>query len=105
VRKDVRALDELLANSLAYTDYYGTFMNKSQFLESVKDTTEKPEQIVNEDVTVQVYGASAVVTGTYREKGTARGKPHMRRGRFTDTWVNQNGTWQCVASQSTLASH
>ena len=24
---------------------------------------------------------------------------------FTDMWVNQNGTWQCVASQSTLTSH
>lgn len=104
-RKDVRALDELLASTLAYTDSDGTFMNKSQFLESVKDPTEKPEQIVNENVTVQVYGSSAVVTGNYREKGTARGKPYQRRGRFTDTWVNQNGTWQCVASQSTLTGH
>ena len=104
-RKDIRALDELLANTLVYTDYDGTFMNKSQFLESVKDTEDKPEQIVNENVTVQVYGASAVVAGTYREKGTSRGKPYQRRGRFTDMWVNQNGTWQCVASQSTLTSH
>jgi ketosteroid isomerase-like protein len=104
-RKDVRALDELLANTLAYTDYDGTFMNKSQFLASVKDTTDKPEQIVNENVTVQVYGGSAVVAGAYHEKGTSRGKPYQRRGRFTDTWVNQNGTWQCVASQSTLFAH
>lgn len=104
-RKDVRALDELLANTLVYTDYDGTFMNKSQFLQSVKDTEDKPEQIVNENVTVQVYGASAVVAGTYREKGTSRGKPFQRPGRFTEMWVNQNRTWQCVASQSTLTPH
>ena len=61
-RKDVRALDELLANTLVYTDYDGAFMNKSQFLQSVKDTEDKPEQIVNENVTVQ--SASAVVAGT-----------------------------------------
>ena len=103
-RKDVRALDDLLAGTLVYTDYDGTFMNKSQFLESVKDTGVKPEQIVNENVTVQVYGSSAVVAGNYREKGTSHGKPYLRHGRFTDTWVNQNGTWQCVASQSTLIS-
>jgi hypothetical protein len=45
------------------------------------------------------------VTGVYREKGTYKGKPYQRRGRFTDTWVKQKGTWQCVASQSTLISH
>lgn len=104
-REDVRALDELLASTLAYTDYDGTFMNKLQFLESVKEAAEKPDQIVSENVTVQMYGSSAVVAGTYREKGMARGKPYQRHGRFTDTWVKQNGTWQCVASQSTLISH
>jgi ketosteroid isomerase-like protein len=52
-----------------------------------------------------MYGDAAVVTGIYREKGTDRGKPYQRRGRFTDTWVKQSGTWQCVASQSTLISH
>jgi hypothetical protein len=34
-----------------------------------------------------------------------KGKPISRRGRFTDTWVKQNGTWLCVASQNTLISH
>lgn len=47
-------------------------------------------------------GGSAVVTGIYREKGVCNGKPYVRRGRFTDTWVAQGGTWVCAASQSTL---
>jgi len=49
-----------------------------------------------------VYGNSAVVTGVYREKGVKNGRPYQRRGRFTDTWVYQSGSWVCVASQSTL---
>ena len=101
-RKDTRVLDELLANSLAYTDYDGTFMNKTEFLASVSLPALHPELITNESVTVHAYGNSAVVTGIYREKGTLSGKPYSRRGRFTDTWVSQNGVWQCVASQSTL---
>jgi hypothetical protein len=56
-------------------------------------------------MTAHIYGDSAVVTGIYREKGMNKGKPYLRRGRFTDTWVNQNGTWVCVASQSTLITH
>ena len=104
-QKNTRALDELLASSLVYTDYDGSFMTKSEFLASVANPSLHPEQIVNESVTVHSYGSSAIVTGVYREKGTANGKSYLRRGRFTDTWVSQNGIWQCVASQSTLMSH
>jgi hypothetical protein len=103
--KDTGALDGLLAATLAYTDYDGTFMNKAQFMASVKAPSLHPEQIVNESMTAQVYGDSAVVTGVYREKGVNHGKTYLRRGRFTDTWVSENGTWRCVASQSTLISH
>jgi len=100
--KDSKALDSLLASTLTYVDYDGTLMNKSQFMASVKRPTLHPEQILNDPVTMEIYGDTVVVTGLYREKGETDGKPYMRRGRFIDTWVNFNGTWQCVASQSTL---
>lgn len=103
--KDAQALDGLLADSLVYIDYDGTFMDKAQFLASVKAPSLEPEQIVNETMTAHVYGDSAVVIGVYREKGVNKGKPYLRRGRFTDTWVKLKGTWVCVASQSTLISH
>lgn len=103
--KDAKALDELLSSSLIYIDYDGSLMDKGQFLASIREPALHPEQIVNESMTVHLFGDAAVVTGVYREKGVANGKPYLRRGRFTDTWVNQKGTWQCVASQSTLISH
>jgi ketosteroid isomerase-like protein len=103
--KDVRALDQLLSNTLVYTDYDGSFMNKPQFLASVKSATPDADQITNENVSVTMYGSSAIVTGVYHEKGTQKGKTISRRGRFTDSWVKENGTWLCVASQSTLIGH
>ena len=103
--KDVRALDQLLSSTLAYTDYDGSFMNKEQFLSSVKSAGLDADQITNENMSVKMYGGSAIVTGIYHEKGTQKGKPISRRGRFTDSWVKENGTWLCVASQSTLISH
>src|SRR6267378_38280 len=45
---------------------------------------------------------TVVVTGAYREKGTIGGKHYTQRGRFTGTWIQVNGAWLCVASQSTL---
>jgi ketosteroid isomerase-like protein len=103
--KDARALDELLGDALVYIDYDGSIMSKSEFLSSVTKPSLHPEQIVNESTTVHLYTASAIVTGIYREKGVDKGRPYLRRGRFTDTWVYQDGIWRCVASQSTLISH
>ena len=103
--KDVKALESLLDPTLVYIDYDGSIMNKAQFIASVQAPALHPEQIVNESMTAHVYGDSAVVTGVYREKGSNAGKPYLRRGRFTDTWVYQANTWVCVASQSTLISH
>jgi hypothetical protein len=104
-RKDPKALDLLLDNSLVYTDYDGTLKTKADFLASVKAIGLHPEQQITESMTAQVYGNSAVVTGIYRIKGLENGKPYVRRGRFTDTWVNLTGNWVCVASQYTLISH
>jgi ketosteroid isomerase-like protein len=100
--KDVKALDELLGKNLVYIDYDGAIQNKQEFLAGVARPALHPEQIVNDSTTVYMYGTAAVVTGTYREKGMDKGKAYLRHGRFTDTWIYENGAWRCVASQSTL---
>jgi ketosteroid isomerase-like protein len=103
--KDAAALNQLLSESLVYVDYDGSLLNKKEFLETTLHNSVQQETINNDGMTVHVYGNAAVVKGVYRDKGIEKGKPFLRRGRFTDTWVNQNGTWQCVASQSTLIAH
>jgi ketosteroid isomerase-like protein len=103
--KDFAALDQLLAPELVYVDYDGSIQTKQEFLAAIKAVDLHPEQISNEQQSAHVFGDCAIVTGIYREKGINKGKPYTRRGRFTDTWVKLNGTWQCVASQSTLIQH
>jgi ketosteroid isomerase-like protein len=100
--KDVAALDQLLAADFLSTDYDGSIATKREYLASIKREGLEPEQIINEEQHEHVYGDCAVVTGIYREKGMNKGKAYSRRGRFTDTWLKVNDTWQCVASQSTL---
>lgn len=104
-RKDVNALDQIMDDSLVYTDFDGTLMSKADFLASVKAPARNPEQNVTESMDAYVYGDGAVVIGIYRVKGTVNGKPYLRRGRFTDTWIKHDGTWLCVASQNTLIRH
>ncbi len=96
--KDTKALDALLDNSLTYTDYDGSLKTKSDFLAGVKAAAHTPEEETAESMSAQIYGDTAVVVGVYRVKGIDKGKPYLRRGRFTDTWINHKGNWVCVAS-------
>jgi hypothetical protein len=102
VEQDIRALGDMVPDSFTYVDIDGTLKSKSEFLESLKTSPEKPSEIRNESMLAHAYGNTVVVTGIYREKGVGSGKFYARRGRFTDTWVKANNTWQCVASQLTL---
>ena len=100
--KNIGALDQMLAATFVYTEFDGSFSDKAQFLKSVKTSAPTSDQITNQEVAVALYGLTAVVTGIFKEKGIENGKPFTRRGRFTDTWLNQNGVWLCIASQATL---
>lgn len=104
--KDVNALANLLADNIVYVDYDGSISTRQQLLADVKSADVTGEQINNEGVTVRLYGSNvAVSTGIYRDKGIEKGKPFSRRGRFTNVWLNHNGKWECIASQSTLIAH
>jgi ketosteroid isomerase-like protein len=99
---DVRALDALVTDTFIYTDYDGSVQNKAQFLADSKDTSYKFDSVGNTNVSVFFYnGNTAVVAGTYHTTGSHKGKPFDSHGRFTDTWVQVNGKWQCVASATT----
>jgi len=100
--KNTKALDMILASTFIAVEIDGSMSNKAEFLASIKSPEYQPSQAVNEQVNVQVYGNAAVVVGIFRVKGMEKGKPYVHRERFTDTWIKQNNTWQCVASQATL---
>ena len=99
---DAKALDALVADAFVYTDYDGTVMNKTEFMADIKDASYKASLIANEKEQVYSYPNAAVVVGIYHTKGTYKGKPFEHYGRFTDTWINQDGHWQCVASHTSL---
>ena len=102
VRHDVRALSMLIAETFEFTDDDGHFMNKSQWLAHIRNGVDQYEQLGNTGMAVHLYGNVAVATGIYQDKIKEKGKAVVRSGRFTDTWVQQNGEWKCVASQATL---
>ncbi len=110
MQNDGEALNRLIADTYVYTDWDGTVMDKARFIASNNDPDVHATLLVNDGVDVHFYYPGvAVVTGAYHFKGTNKGKPFDRYGRFTDTWISSAGQWVCVASHASLvrksASH
>lgn len=102
VNRDSASLDALVSNRFVNTEYDGELSDRTKFLADIKDPLFKPSSANIQDVKVNMFGNTAVVTGIYRTKGTYQGKPYDHLGRFTDTWILENGKWQCVASHTSL---
>lgn len=98
LHNDAKALELILAEDFIMTVGDGFTLNKKDMLDSVRDKSYKPTLLQSEDMKVRMHSNAAVVTGEYHEKGTDKGKPFDRRGRFTDTWIYFDNRWQCVAS-------
>ncbi len=60
-----------------------------------------------EKLDLHMCGAGvAVVVGMAKQKGTGKdGKAFDRTHRFTDTWMDRGGNWQCITSQVTLVGN
>ena len=102
VNRDAPALDALVSSKFVNTEYDGEVSNKQKFLADIKDPQFKPTVANIQDVKMNFFGDTAVVTGTYHTAGTYQGKPYDHVGRFTDTWISDTGHWECVASHTSL---
>lgn len=100
-RSDTRALDMIFANSMVYINEEGAMLTKSQFLSRVKQSDAHLLSLSTQNVSVHLFGDTAVIGGQYRARGVDHGKPYLREGRFIDIWVLEKGNWACVAAQST----
>jgi ketosteroid isomerase-like protein len=98
MNNDAPAVRLLLADDFVMTVAEGTLYNKAQMIASVADKSYHPVALQSTGMAVHYYGNTAVVTGAYYEKGVDKGKSWERSGRFTDTWMNLDGRWQCIAS-------
>jgi ketosteroid isomerase-like protein len=102
VNRDAAALDALVSSRFVNTEWDGEISDKQKFLADIKDPRFKPTAANIQDLKMNFFGDTAVVTGTYHTQGTYQGKPYEHFGRFTDTWVLDLGKWQCVASHTSL---
>ena len=95
-RRDTAALRRILADGFTDTTYQGRLRTKADHLAApaVRDASEKLE-----DMKVQLYGDTAVVTG--RNVVTANDHSFVMYIRFTDVFLKRRDRWQAIAAQET----
>jgi ketosteroid isomerase-like protein len=97
MKRDLGALDRLLADDFIFTNPAGLFADKAEYLEGAKADTAVYESVNNYDIVVRVYGDAGVVAGSTTVKGRYDGREIGGRFRFTDMFVKRQGRWQCIA--------
>ena len=103
--------DTVTIESMAAADFVGVsskgkVQNRRAMLADVKGDKDTYTSAKAEKLAVHMYGSGvAVVVGISNQKGSGKdGTAFDRTYRFTDTWIDRGGSWQCVASQGTLVS-
>jgi ketosteroid isomerase-like protein len=101
VRRDAKALYKLTSPRWVYSDESGV-MGQAAGIKTFTAGPDTVKEATNEDMRAFVYGKTAVVIGILRLKGRGPKGPFDNRYRYTDTWMQIDGRWQCIAAQDYL---
>jgi len=101
VKSDMSVFEKYVADNGSFTDPGGMLMNKAQTIASFKSGDLKIESSKIDDMKVQMFDNTAIVTYRTTDKGMYRGKDISGQYRWTDVFVKMGGKWKLVASQGT----
>ena len=98
---NVAFIDSVLAPEFIATYGDGTRADKKRELQMVQEFNQQVDEWIVDEFTIKVFGDTAVVWFTNRMTGPVQGKPTQIVSRYMDVFVNRDGKWLCVGSQST----
>lgn len=100
VDKDLAALDEILAPDFVYIADDGSKLDKKSLLAVVERPQVRMDPLTTRDVSVRLYGSTAVVTGRFLQTLRAGDKHVTRDVAYTDVYVKDDKGWRPVAAHS-----
>ena len=100
-RNDAAFVDSVLAPEFVSTYGDGSRGDRVRELQLVKEFNQQVDRWSVGEFTVKVFRDTAVVWFTQRMVGPVQGKPTEIVTRYMDVFVNRDGKWLCVGSQST----
>jgi len=101
INGDMRAFDALNANEFFYNRRGGDSFSKAEYIAFLTSGDVKVKKAAREDVSIRVYGDTAVVTGIQHVDVNLKGEDRKVDIRYLHVWVNGPGGWRLVARQAT----
>ncbi|MGH9875477.1 MAG: nuclear transport factor 2 family protein [Pyrinomonadaceae bacterium] len=96
-KKDAGALGPMLADDFCYRTHFGAETDKSGFLQSIVSTPFEILSLHGEELNVNVYGETAILTGVQiAEARPPEGEKEESVVAFTDVFVRRDGRWLMV---------
>ncbi len=96
-RRDVQALQALLAPGYIHTDFEGRVFQRDEWLEYAR-SQEHGSRVSFHDLVAVEHGTTGIVTGSNEVAGGSMGSSTIR---FTQVWLQLSGRWQRLAFQAT----
>ena len=97
-KKDVAAMNTVVADDFTITFANGSVQTKPQIIESLKRPGNSTNKFRTEKVESRSYGDTVILIGVVITEWTQNGEKKSDRSRYTDTYIKRNGKWQVVAS-------
>lgn len=110
LKGDRAFIDAILAPDWSVTDASGRILGKRQVIDETfgsggsVEGGRRIESMVVDDVTIRMFGDTAVATGRTRATGSYQGKAASVVLRFTDVFVRRSGRWLIVASHASAVA-
>jgi len=96
-QKDTAALEPMLAEDFCYRTHFGAETDKPGFLQSVTSSPFEILSLHGEELKVNIYGDTAVLTGVQiAEARPPEGEKEESVVAFTDVFVRRDGRWLMV---------
>jgi ketosteroid isomerase-like protein len=99
---NVEALDRIYADTLVYTHSNASVDTKATYLDSIRSGRARYLSLVRDEIRVQLYGETAIVTCHWKVESIGNGKRNQTNARYIHVYVRQQGTWRMAAHQSTI---
>lgn len=99
--RDAKFIETLLDDEFVVTYDDGTRGDKAKELSLAAEFNQQIDSSKLDDFIIKIHGNTAVVLFTLHLVGPINGRPVAISYRYVDVWVNRDGVWKCVASQST----
>ena len=102
VKRDVKALDRILADDFMLIWIDGSVIRKTAMLSGAASRKTEIDPFETEEVEVRVYGNTAVVTGRFAQTVRLGAQRETNTFRYTDVYVRRGKTWRAVSAQAAL---